>query len=200
MLLSLTEGFLLGMGAAIPLGPINLLLMNRALRSYPQAVLTGLGAMSADALYLGLILFGMIQLLQNGIVSELLSLCSMLFLFYLAYRIYQDRNRHIGAEITEERKGVLTVYLQGLVLTLINPYTIVFWLSVSSYTKNRALDPLMVFAGLFSAIVLWITLMPYLVHRSKHRISPPLRYGLNLFSALLLAGFGISLMMEMIGG
>ena len=38
MVTSFLEGFLLGMGAAIPLGPINILLMNTALRDYKSAV------------------------------------------------------------------------------------------------------------------------------------------------------------------
>ncbi|MDM5270888.1 LysE family translocator [Sulfurovum sp. zt1-1] len=198
MLESLIEGFLLGVGAAVPLGPINILLMNRALRNYPQAVITGLGAMSADALYLSLILFGMIQMLQGGILSYLLSLGSIAFLFFLAYRIYQDRNRHLSSEFKEDRQAKRSVFLQGLFLTLVNPYTLAFWLSIGSYTTSKELDPMMTLIGMFSAIVLWVTLIPYFVHRSKHRISMRVRYILNVFSSMLLLGFGISLIVEMI--
>lgn len=196
---SLIEGFFLGVGAAVPLGPINILLMNRALKNYPQAVMTGLGAMSADALYLSLILFGMMHMLQGGIISDLLSLGSIGFLFFLAYRIYQDRNVYLTSDINENRKAKGSVYVQGLLLTLINPYTLAFWLSVGSYTTSRELDPMMTLIGMFSAILLWVTLMPYFVHRSKHRISIRVKYVLNVFSALLLFGFGISLIFEMIG-
>lgn len=196
---SVIEGFFLGVGAAVPLGPINILLMNRALSDYPQAVITGLGAMSADILYLSLILFGMMHFLQGSILSELLSLGSIGFLFFLAYKIYQDRNCHLSLEIKDDRKSRGSVYVEGFLLTLINPYTLAFWLSIGSYTTNRVLDPMMTLAGMFSAIVLWVMLMPYFVHRSKHRISIRVRYILNSFSALLLMVFGLSLIVEMLG-
>ncbi len=198
MLESLIEGFFMGVGAAVPLGPINILLMNRALGNYPQAVITGFGAMSADALYLSLVLFGMMQILQEGILSYLLSLVSIAFLFFLAYRIFQGRNSHLSSEIKEDRKAIGSVYLQGLILTLVNPYTLAFWLSIGSYTTSKELDPMMTLIGMFSAIVLWVTLMPYFVHRSKHRISIRMRYILNVFSSLLLMGFGVSLIVEII--
>ena len=163
-----------------------------------RVVITGLGAMSADALYLSLILFGMMHMLQGSILFYLLSLGSIAFLFFLAYRIYQNRNSHLSSESIEEKKAIRSVYLQGFFLTLVNPYTLVFWLSIGSYTTNKELDPMITLIGMFSAIVLWVTLMPYFVHRSKHRISMRVRYILNVFSSLLLAGFGISLIVEMI--
>ena len=72
--MALIEGFLLGIGAAIPIGPINILIMNRALKSYPHAVATGVGAMSADGLYLILILFGMAPVLQQPLISGILAI------------------------------------------------------------------------------------------------------------------------------
>jgi L-lysine exporter family protein LysE/ArgO len=43
MFASFSQGFLFGLGAAIPLGPINVLIMSTALRSYPAAVALWLG-------------------------------------------------------------------------------------------------------------------------------------------------------------
>lgn len=45
MIASLLSGISLGFGAAVPLGPINILIMTNALRSYKSAVAIGLGAM-----------------------------------------------------------------------------------------------------------------------------------------------------------
>jgi threonine/homoserine/homoserine lactone efflux protein len=76
--------------------------MDRALRNYYYAVFTGIGAMSADALYLSLILFGMIHILQDGIISDLLAFVSAMFIFFLAYRIFSDRNSHLSSSFREE--------------------------------------------------------------------------------------------------
>ena len=56
MFISFIEGFLLGMGAAIPLGPFNILIMNQAIRYYKSAVSIVFGALSAYILYLSMIL------------------------------------------------------------------------------------------------------------------------------------------------
>jgi L-lysine exporter family protein LysE/ArgO len=194
MFVSFIEGFLLGVGAALPLGPINILIMNRALKDYPSAVSIGFGALSADLLYLTLILFGVISLFNNPIFLTLLGSFGALFLFYLAYLIFKGRHQQL--EVTkqaETQRSLLKYYLQGFILTFINPYTVAFWLSIAGYTATKELDAGVTIVGMLCAIILWITLMPYAVHLSKHRFSQKVSYGLSLFSSLLLFGFGISL-------
>ena len=40
----------MGLGVSVPIGPVNVLIMSYALRSYTKALCLGLGAMSADML------------------------------------------------------------------------------------------------------------------------------------------------------
>lgn len=195
MFTSFLEGFLLGMGAAIPLGPINILIMNHALRGYRGAVFIGFGAMSADILYLTLILFGIATFFNQPIVLNSLGLLGSMFLLYLAYLIFKGRNKALPIhKEARHSKNLTRFYLQGFALTFISPYTVAFWLSIASYTTHKNLQPLMTIMGMMSAILLWITLMPYFVHRSKHRISQRMAYFFNLISSILLLGFGLSLL------
>lgn len=199
MIVSFLEGFLLGLGAAAPLGPINILIMNRALVHYPHAVVTGLGAMSADAVYLALILFGVVSFLHEGLILDTFGVLGAGFLLFLAYRIFKDRNRSMGSSnMNSEKKRLLPAYIQGVTLTFLNPYTVAFWLSVTGYVSSKALNPVLILLGMFTAIGMWVTLVPYLVHRSRHRISTKVSYSLSLFSAVLLAGFGVSLLVEVL--
>jgi len=191
MLISFIEGFLLGMGAAIPLGPINILIMNTALKDYKSAVGIGFGALSADTLYLTLILLGIATFFNNPYVLNILGVLGSAFLLYMAYLIFKDRHKMLDTtRQTTSRKGLVKFYLQGFTLTFVNPYTIAFWLSIGGYTAQKELDPLSTIVGLLCALFLWITLMPYIVHRSKHKISQSVSYVLSLFSSLLLLGFG----------
>lgn len=198
MLISFLEGFLLGMGAAIPLGPINILIMNHALKNYRNAVSIGLGAMSADILYLTLILLGMATLFDHPVILNSLGILGSAFLLYLAYIIFKGRNKTLHSdEGSTNSRSLITLYLQGFVLTFINPYTVAFWLSIAGYTAHTDLEPIFTVLGMLCAILLWITLMPYAVHRSKHRISQKMAYAFNIFSTLLLLGFGLSLAFKM---
>jgi L-lysine exporter family protein LysE/ArgO len=196
---SFLEGFLLGMGAAIPLGPINILIMNHALREYTSAVIIGLGAMSADILYLVLILLGISAVFNQPLIFNLLGALGSTFLLYLSYLIFKGRNNPLHSNKEKlTPKNLFAFYLQGFVLTFINPYTVAFWLSIAGYTAHRNLDPFMTITGMICAIFLWITLMPYFVHRSKHRITQKTAYYFNLFSSILLLGFGLSLAVNLL--
>ena len=66
--------FILGLGSALPLGPINLLIMNEALKNYKKVVAIGLGAMSVDITYLILIQYGITNYLKDTIVLNILSI------------------------------------------------------------------------------------------------------------------------------
>lgn len=194
MITSYIEGFLLGMGAAIPLGPINILIMNTALRDYKSAVSIGFGALSADTVYLAMILFGIATFFNQPLVLTILGVLGSAFLLYMAYIIFKHRNHKLETKKSStDSKSLTRFYIQGFTLTFVNPYTVAFWLSIAGYTTHKELDPLITIIGMLCALLLWITLMPYLVHRSKHKISQKVSYYLSIFSSLLLFGFGLSL-------
>jgi len=195
MLSSFVEGVLLGIGAAVPIGAINILIMNTALKSYKSAVSIGFGAMSADILYLLLILFGITIFLNNPFILNVLGMLGSVFLGYMAYVIFKNRNTSLDTKSKiVTKKDIIKSYFQGFTLTFINPYTIAFWLSITGYTVNKELNTSFTLLGMFSAIFLWITFMPYFVHSSKHKISQELAYYISVFSSLILIGFAIVLL------
>ena len=148
MFISFLEGFLLGMGAAIPLGPINILIMNTALKDYKSAVSIGFGALSADTLYLTLILLGIATFLSHPYVLTVLGVLGSIFLLYMAYLIFKDRFKTLDtAKHSTTCKGIAKFYMQGFTLTFINPYTVAFWLSIAGYTAQKELDPFITIVG-----------------------------------------------------
>ncbi len=199
MITSFLEGFLLGMGAAIPLGPINILLMNTALRDYKSAVTIGFGALSADTVYLTMILLGIATFFNQPIILNILGILGSAFLLYMSYLIFKYRNNILETKNHSVRsKSLIKFYLQGFTLTFINPYTVAFWLSVAGYTAQKNLEPIFTIVGMLCALFLWVTLMPYFVHRSKHRISQRVSYYLSIFSSIVLLGFSLSLVINML--
>jgi len=199
VIFSFIEGFLLGAGAAVPLGPINLLIMNEAIREYKNGVMIGLGAMSADITYLFFILFGIIAYLNQPFVLNVISLAGGIFLLYLAWNIFKGRKKPL-ADIAADtaQKNALKLYIKGYLLTLLNPYTIAFWLSAAGYVASKNLDFFITFFGLFSAIFLWITLMPLIIYKTKHKISHTLSHRIHLVSSLILFGFGTMMLMNFV--
>ncbi|MEJ2489650.1 MAG: LysE family transporter [Sulfurovaceae bacterium] len=166
MFSSFLQGFLLGVGAAVPLGPINILIMNRALKSYTLAVATGLGALSADLCYILLLTLGLGSFLQESILLKILGFFGSAFLIYLAYSVFAKRDESIYELKRDVLKGrMLRTYISGYLLTLLNPYTIAFWTSVS-----------------------------YIIDRTKHRLSQSFYSKVSLIAAFILFGFGVYLL------
>ena len=196
---SFIEGFLLGIGACVPLGPINILIMNHALKNYKSAFIFGFGAMSTDILYLTIILLGLATFVNNPFMLQLLGLLGAIFLGYMAYSIFKGRrNALVTQDEVLSKKSLFKIYIQGLLLTSVNPYTVVFWLSIAGYTVNKSLNTTMLIVGMFSSLLLWIILMPYFVHKSKHKISQRVSYYISVGSSLLLGFFAVSLLLNLL--
>ncbi len=198
MLTSLAQGFLFGLGAAVPLGPINVLIMSTAMRSYPSAVAFGAGAMSADATYLTLLLFGLLHLLDHPAVMIPLGIAGALFLLYMAYGIWQGRHEAIHLQKDIKPPSIFAHYLRGYSLTLLNPYTIIFWLSVSAYIQTAKIQPVWTILGMFGGISLWITLMPLLIHKTKHLFSQKTVTAISVVSSAIIAFFGLAMLVRII--
>jgi len=196
MLLTFFQGLLLGYGACIPLGPINILIANYALHSYKKALAMGLGAMSADITYLFLILFGLLKLLEGSFFLTLITFLGAIFLLYISFLTFQHRNSTIEKQ-SLKHESILDIFIKGYTLTLLNPYTVGFWLSISTLQANTETSPLWLILGLIFSITSWITLMPWMIYKSKHLFSSKIITLFSLLSAVILAGFGLLLLLRL---
>jgi len=200
MIASLLSGIALGYGAAMPLGPINVLIMTNALRSYKSAVAIGLGAMSADIIYFFITLIAGFKLLKYKLLANGLILFGSLFLIFIAWQIFKSRHNKIEvSNETVSKKDIVKTYLKGLSLTLLNPYTIGFWLSVSTTIASQNLNLKYTVTGIILAILSWITIMPYIVHKTKHLISDRVGYIFAIISSLIMLFFAISMLLTLNG-
>ncbi len=197
MISSIFSGITLGFGAAVPLGPINVIIMTNALRSYKSAVAVGLGAMSADLIYFISLYFLGSAFAKNPTVAKLLALFGSSFLLYLAWLIFKGRNTPIIIENQKSSfKDLAKNYLKGLSLTLLNPYTVAFWLSITSLITTTNLNPIATIFGIIAAISSWITIMPLIVHKTKHLFTQKVNWYFSLFSASIMLFFAITIVLD----
>lgn len=187
------QGFIFGLGAAVPLGPVNILIMNTALKNYKAAVSIGFGALSADLTYLILVSFGLVTFLNHPLVLEILGYFGAGFLVFISYLLIKHRNDELKQHTRDvSKKNLAKAYLGGYFLTLLNPYTIAFWVSVASFAVSKD-HQLAMILGLIFSIALWVTLMPYAVYKTKHKISINISSKIAVVAAVILFGFGVSL-------
>jgi L-lysine exporter family protein LysE/ArgO len=197
ILASFTEGFLLGLGAAVPLGAINILVMSTALHRYSAAVSIGVGAIVSDLTYLTLILFGFLHFVEHPVLIDVMTAVGALFMAYLAWTIWKNRNESIHA-VSTQRASLWRQFLKGYFLTLTNPYSLIFWFSVSTYITAKELHAAATVAGLLLATSLWVTLMPLMIHKTKHLISQRMATIFSIVSALILLFFTAGMLWSLV--
>src|SRR5512135_512973 len=126
----LLEGVLMGLVVAVPVGPLGLLCINRALMLGPTCGLfSGLGVATADALAAGIAALG-ITLVSGFLITHqvLLRLIGGLFLCFLGYKIY--RTEPVPVAPIKHINGLVGAYATTFFLTVSNPVTFLSFVAI----------------------------------------------------------------------
>lgn len=187
------QGIILGWGVAVPVGPINVLIMSYALKNYGKALSLGVGAMFADLGFLVLSILGVSQMVHKPIIFNTLAVSGSLFLLYMAYTIFKNARRDIYVQNTENNENKIRLFIKGLMLNLFNPFVIIFWISVSATTAKMGNHLILSLVGLFLGIISWISLFPLFIYKSRTLLKKSTTIALSYVSSLILVFFAVSL-------
>lgn len=122
MITALVKGFIVGLGASIPLGPLGVLCVQKTLsRGRNSGFITGLGASVSDTFYAAISLMGL-AFIQNLIDENLdwVMLLGGLVIMYIGVKIYltnpikQIRQKHKNKKHVED-------FFEALFMTMTNP-------------------------------------------------------------------------------
>ena len=192
---SFIKGALFGYGASIPIGPINILIVAYALKSFKLGFAIGAGAMLTDAIYLLLSHLGVsVFLKQNALFMEILSIFGASFLFYIAFITARGANKILEFNVAS-KQSLMRCFLQGVWINALNPFIIAFWISVSAFT-NSVQNQFLSLAGLIFSITTWIIFLPLIVAKSRKIISPKVAAVFAYVSAMFLAVFALLIIYE----
>ena len=199
MLKHIIMGLILGWGAAIPLGPLNIEIIRRNLRyGFSQGFALGLGACSVDITYLIIISYGMILILTHTLILKIVSVVGALVLGWFgiqALRMKSEDGNTLNQNNKDLKQNLLTHYIQGYILTFVNPYTILFWSSISSqvvlYNRHEPHALLWTGLGVLVGTVSWATSLNVVIHVIRHKISAKIMHRLNIIGGIILLGFAV---------
>ena len=113
----------------------------------------------------------------------------------MAWGIFKSSKNEIKTKSvnTDEIGSHGAIYIKGLLLNLLNPYVIMFWLSVSATTAKIGGNFGVVLAGLVIGIFSWISLFPLVIYKNRKIVSGKVAMWLAYASALILVFFAFSL-------
>ncbi len=199
-------GILLGLGAAIPIGPVNLEIIRRNLRfGTSYGVATGLGACSADITYLSLLCLGALALLQYPLVLHVFGLVGSFILIWFAINAFRADPKEKKEKI--KKPSLIRYGIEGYMITMLNPFTILFWASISSQVSLSALTSktalLSTGLGVITGTVSWVLVINFLVHFTRHKLTHAAIKWLNYTGGFIILGFALfgifKIMKEVLG-
>ncbi|NBC67953.1 LysE family translocator [Paenibacillus sacheonensis] len=191
----LAKGLLIGLSIAAPVGPIGILCMKRTLTQGRRfGFVSGLGAASADGMYGLIAAFGFGAVIARiAALQTAASILGGLFLCFLGYRSF----RSAAGERSAEAGGsgsLAGAYGTTFLLTAANPVTILSFLGIFAGldVMDASLPGLLALVlGVFAGSAAWWLFLSIAVGAIRRTLNAGAMRGINRLSGLLLLGFGI---------
>lgn len=177
------HGVLLGLGAAAPIGPVNVQIARRVLRhGFLAGFALGCGAVSVDVFYAILSSFSFMAVASRSAVDIALGVAGGLLLAYLGVLCLRGAWRDLRADPLARDAGMSNgnlpssagdqtpstaaahpgslgrSYVTGVLMTLLNPMTLAFWFAAvpGQIPKGDAGALPMICTGVFIGTICWV--------------------------------------------
>lgn len=204
----LSAAFLMGVAAAAPMGPVNMLAIRRGvIGGWRHTLACGIGSITGDLILFSLVLLGgdyLLPDLSNPTLQAVLAAMGAIVLLplgiYFLVRAVKEPLRAYASARQHWDEGSVPGHLiaevaDAAALTIFNPLTIAYWVGVTSNWLPFAhsilgysapgLGILMATASLMT----WFTALTVIVRFIPHRIGPNFFRLVNAILGLILLGF-----------
>jgi threonine/homoserine/homoserine lactone efflux protein len=136
ILAALLTGFISGLLLSIPVGPVNLTIMNEgALRGFKWAALIGVGASLMEVIYCALAFTGFASIFNGGYWKKAMEFISFAFMLGLGLKFLL-----IKSLPTESKEGRMekklhptSAFATGFIRVMANPGVFLFWIFLGIY-------------------------------------------------------------------
>src|SRR5688500_3485036 len=204
----LWKGIVLGLGAAAPIGPVNVEIARRSLRhGFRAGLLLGLGAVTVDVTYAILASLGLRLILDRAPVRITLSLAGAALLIYLGIQCLKSAFKPVS-DISNPQSEIRNPkspahYLTGLLMTSLNPMTLAFWFVVlpglaGQLSHDPARDLPWICAGVFAGALSWVLFFASLITLAGNWQRQRVAFLADLFGGLMLLTFAASAIWRMV--
>ncbi len=196
LLRALLTGLVFGFLGCIPVGPINVTILNEgANRGLWWALMIGAGAMAMDIVYFAIAFAGFTQLFDSNVFRLTIEFISFLLMLILGWKYLRaqelPRTTHPVEDI-EQRFHPHTAFMIGFVRVLANPAVLLYWLAMSTNFISHGLVTNDLRAksvcglGNFIGGMIWFLILSFTVSRGHGKFSNKTLLRMAHFSGLSL--------------
>ncbi len=195
------QGIVIGFVVAVPVGPLGLLCINRALALGALCGLfSGLGVATADALAAGIAALG-VTLISAFLLEHQtgLSLVGGLFLCYMGCKIYRTSPSH--QPLPNNVSGLFGAYATTFFLTFSNPVTILSFVAIYAGWGVKSLHghyfgAALLALGVFAGSALWWILLFAGLTLFRDAFNARILGLIHKVSGTIIAGFGLIVLLS----
>ena len=199
----LIRGVLAGLIISAPVGPVNVLVVQRTIAKGCMAgLVAGLGAAFADTLYGSIAGFSITFVIRFLILEQFwIRLAGGCLLILIGIWYYRRQPQGLGKQKDGEAEG--SDFAVAFLLNLTNPTTVLSFLVVLAVLGLGGHRPswlsLMLVAGIFCGAMLWWTTLSMVVSHFRDRFNDRTMSLMNHIAGLAIGGFGILMIMLGLG-
>jgi len=196
----LLVGILIGFGAAIPLGPVNAVVIAQTMkRDFLHGFLAGVTAAILDTIYCLIALLGFSLFTVNINKYEIpLKVVASLVMLILGWRLYITSKKPLEPKTEKRPTSFSPRPLFGVILLYIsNPSLYFFWIGAAGWAAGHGwiLDnkagPFLFALACGIGGFFWYTILTYYVSKHHHQFKPQTLQRIFLIMAIALVGFAV---------
>lgn len=200
----LLRGFIIGLLASIPLGPIGVLCIQRTLsKNHKSGFISGLGAATADTIFATVAFFSLavvMGFIQSHItlVKVIGGMCVMVVgvKIFLSNPVVQIRRNRAG------KTSLWQDYLSVFLLTLANPAFILVLITLFatfgiSHDVMGEFNGGIIITGVFAGASAWWFLLTFLVSLFRKKFRPRHLLWMNRIAGAVIVGLGAAAVLTM---
>ena len=208
ILLSALTGFVSGFLLSVPVGPVNLTIINEgARRGFKWAVLIGLGAATMDVIYCTIAFTGFSSFFGKGMVKASMEVFTFVFMLFLGAKFLSAKTvtapTQLGATASRIEKRIdeklhpRSAFMTGFVRVMGNLGVLVFWIGLALYLLSHDwVDDSLAgksacIAGVALGANLWFLIVSRLSSRGHGRFSERTLLRMEHFSGICLIALGL---------
>jgi threonine/homoserine/homoserine lactone efflux protein len=204
------SALLVGFSGAIVPGPMfTMIIANSASKGFRSAVFTIIGHAFVELIILILFLTGLFKYLNNAIAIKIIGISGGAALLYLAYDLinsslrnkFKFESNNEGLNKNESKKNTNTPFLQGMFVSVINPYWYLWWITIGASfliksSKYGALGVSLFYIGHISSDFIWYMIIGILVSRGRKYFNRKLYKIIFILCGIFLIYLGIKFIID----
>lgn len=178
-------GFIAGLVLCLPVGPVNLAIVEGARRGFKWAAMIGLGATAMEVIYCGIAFTSFAAFFQSGVIKSAMEVFSFAFMLFLGIRFLMAKPeptlKQFENRLEQKIEAKLhphSAFMIGFVRTLANPGVFVGWVVLGANFMSRGwVEPnwsgkLACLAGVATSVGLWFTGLSWAVSVGHRNYRP----------------------------